>query len=245
MSREDRRRFEREFKKIPKGDNCSICGKAFPHNSRTFGGLNDNGKATLAGECCRHRLSSVMVSGLYVTQAVDLLTSLGKPGGKNTAAKPVNVDQALTVMQSMVSSVGAQADVLMSRAGMQHQPRGVFLGEHAWKTEDAAWFKDHPDRSHRLRPARKDEFDTPFGGVPKEEMAPNHEVHVLIRQVEPGKRIRRAFALNMQVTVPDQEEIIHAIFDAVAVAAEGEIIDIRRIVEQAEKYATSRAGPLN
>lgn len=118
MSREDRRRFEREFKKLPKGDNCNICGKAFPHNSKTFGGLTTDGTTVLAGECCSRRLATIMVSGLYITKSLDLLTASRRPGTGKAGAGPVNVDQALTTMQSLFSEIDTHTDALMRQAGV-------------------------------------------------------------------------------------------------------------------------------
>lgn len=66
MRREDRRRFEREFKKIRTSDNCTICNKPFPHNTRTFGGLTSNGTVVFAGECCARQVLSVMHSIYFV-----------------------------------------------------------------------------------------------------------------------------------------------------------------------------------
>lgn len=245
MSREDRRRFEREFKKLPKGDNCNICGKPFPHNSKTFGGLTADGTTVLAGECCSRRLATVMVSGLYVTQSIDLLTSSRRSSTNKADVTPENVDQALTAMQSLFSDIGAHTNAVMRQAGVQRQSRGVFLGEHPWKAEDAAWFKSHPDRSHRLRPVHEGEAETVLASIPKDQIPPNHQVEILVRQVEPGKRIRASFARNMEIDIPDQEEIIHAIFDAVASAGEGTVIDLREAMERARRYTNSRTQPLN
>jgi hypothetical protein len=244
VSREDRRRFEREFKKLPKGDNCNMCGKAFPHNSRTFGGLAADGKTVLAGECCSHRLT-VMVSGLYMTQGIDLLTSPRKPSTREAGAAPGNVDQALTIMQSLVSEVDARTDKVRQQAGLPKGVGGVFLGEHAWKADDAAWFKNHPERSHRLRPLLEGEAEAMPVRMPADQIPPDHRVDVLVRQVRPGERVRKLFCRNTAIDIPDQEEIIHAIFDIVANGVGGSIIDPREIIERAQQYANSRSQPLN
>jgi len=245
MSRQDRRRFEKEYKKLPKGDNCMVCGKAFPHNSRTFGGLMADGTTVLAGECCSGRLATVMVTGLYLTGSIDLLTSLSKPGTKKASAGPVDVGQALTTMQSFFSEIDARTDALMRQAGVAKDLKGVFLGEHSWKANDAAWFRNHPERSHRLRPLLEGEAEAMPMGIPADQLPPNHRIEMLVRQVEPGKRIRKAFYRNTEIDVPDQEEIIHAIFDIVATAAGGSIIDLGEIIKRARQYAGNRGQQLN
>jgi hypothetical protein len=45
--------------------------------------------------------------------------------------------------------------------------------------------------------------------------------------------------------IPDQEEIIHAIFDTVANGAPGSFIDLREIIERARQYTGSRAQRSN
>jgi hypothetical protein len=245
MSRQDRRRFEKEYKKLPKGDNCIICRKPFPHNSRTFGGLMSDGTTVLAGECCSGRLATVMVTGLYLTRSVDLLTAFSKPSTKKVSPGPVDTGQALTYMQSFFSEIDERTDALMRQAGVAKDLKGVFLGEHPWKANDAAWFKNYPGRSHRLRPLLEGEAEAMPMGVPTDQLPPNHRIEMLVRQVEPGKRIRKAFCRNTEIDVPDREEIIHAIFDIVATAAGGSIIDLGEIIKRAQQYADSRGQQLN
>jgi len=247
MSRQDRRRFEKEFKKLPKGDNCMICGAQFPHNSKTFGGLTGDGRTVLAGECCSHRLAAIMVSGLYVTQLVDTLASLGKKGtvARSRGASPGNIDGAITAIQSHFADLGTRTDALMRQAGIQKPAKGLFLGEYPWKADDAAWFKNHPERSHRLRPVLEGEAEMVSANIPEDQIPPNHRVEIVVRQIEPGKRVRGSFCRNTELDIPDQEEVIHAIFDAVAGAAEGKVIDLRETLERARQYANSRAQRLN
>lgn len=248
MSRQERRRIERELNKVRKGDNCTMCGKAFPHNSRTYGGATADGTAVFVGECCARHLITVVGSGIYVTQPIDLLTTTSMPGSpraKKVHVTPDNLDQALTSMQSLFSDIDAHANTLMRQAGIQKQSRGVFLGDHAWKAEDAAWFKANPDRSHRLRPVHESEAEMVLTSIPQDQIPPTHRVEILVRQVEPGKRIRASFARNTEIDIPDQEEIIHAIFDAVASAGEGKVIDLGETVERARQYASSRGQQLN
>lgn len=73
-----------------------------------------------------------------------------------------------------------------------------------------AGFEQHPERSHRAR--------FPFDGeiAPEQsESAPDgHQLLLLLRQVEPGKRIKVGFFIsNELLPVPDIEAVAHALFD--------------------------------
>src|SRR5262249_17073409 len=75
MSRQQRRQFERQLRKLikTKGDNCSLCGADFQHNCRTFGGLDQDGNIALVGECCVERLHTVYTAGLFSHRRYDFL----------------------------------------------------------------------------------------------------------------------------------------------------------------------------
>jgi hypothetical protein len=67
-----------------------------------------------------------------------------------------------------------------------------------------------PERSHRAR--------LPFAGeIEPERSGPapdGHQLLLLIRQVEPGRRIKVGFFIPSQILpVPDSEAIAHALFD--------------------------------
>ena len=244
MSRQDRRRVERELKKIPKGDNCTICGKEFPHNSRTFGGATADGTTVFAGECCARQVVTVIGSGVYLSRGTDVLSPLvGKGTGKGIT--PGNVEHAISAIQSHFNELDNQSNALMRQGGMQVPAKNIFRADSAWKADDAAWFKAHPDRSHRLRPMLEGEAETLPVEITKAEIPANHELEILVRQVAPGARIRTVFCRNAEIAIPDQEEIIHAIFDTVAKAGQRGIIDAREINERAKQYVAGRAQLLN
>jgi hypothetical protein len=71
--------------------------------------------------------------------------------------------------------------------------------------DDAAWFKAHPHRSHRVRRPRDVEVN--------ETMPPAAStiLYVVVRQVRPGHRIRMVIWSGMEV--PDTEVFGHALFD--------------------------------
>jgi hypothetical protein len=70
-----------------------------------------------------------------------------------------------------------------------------------WMKTDAAWFKAHPQRSHHIRRAMPEEMPLKW---------------VVVRQLEPGFRLRRGF--NPPMPPPDSEILGHAIFDALHAA---------------------------
>jgi hypothetical protein len=77
-----------------------------------------------------------------------------------------------------------------------------------WKTADAEWFKRHPDRTHHARAPMKGEaamfgVDTP----------PGMELTILVRQLEPGRRVRSAFFKPTDLPIPDVEPLAHALMD--------------------------------
>jgi hypothetical protein len=52
MDRGSRHNAEKQIRKLARksGDNCTICGAEFQHNTRTVGGLTADGTVALAGE---------------------------------------------------------------------------------------------------------------------------------------------------------------------------------------------------
>jgi hypothetical protein len=105
-------------------------------------------------------------------------------------------------------------------------PPNVCLEHHSrpWKNDDADWFRANPTRSHRARHAHP-------GEVP-----PGQELMamVLVRQVEPGSRVRIGFYPNPdQPPIPDDEEIIHAMFDAVVESeSSGEPLTAQKVLDR-------------
>jgi hypothetical protein len=87
----------------------------------------------------------------------------------------------------------------------------VFLEDSIWKADDAKYFKDHPQRSHRLRRMYPHEL-----GMPDWPPPPGHEFQVLVKQVEPGARIRLPFGRNFNVEILDNEATLRALFDFAA-----------------------------
>ena len=65
LPRSQRRHVNRALGKLFRRDKCSICGKAFEHNSPTAPGLNAQGQVVLAGTCCAGKVAQIFGVGLY------------------------------------------------------------------------------------------------------------------------------------------------------------------------------------
>jgi hypothetical protein len=113
-----------------------------------------------------------------------------------------------------------------------------FNGDNPWKENDAAWFREHPHRTHRCRPSLPGE---PHPG-PLDPTPPGHELAVLVRQIQPGLRIRQTFFHNLAVPIPDIDEIVHAMYDLAVRGREGESQSVGQVAELAKKYASAGQG---
>jgi hypothetical protein len=109
------------------------------------------------------------------------------------------------------------------------------MSDSPWKADDAAWFEANPTRSHRLRPILAGEAEQLFDGSSVPVLPPGHEYQVLVRQVQPGNRLRLPFGLNLEIHIPDVEAVAHALFDVVA-GSEGGVVNGREVIELAKRY---------
>jgi len=211
MSRQQRRHFERQLKNLIKcnGDNCSLCGAEFQHNGRTFGGYGQDGKVELVSECCVERLLEVHTAGLYSCRNYDFL-----PAGQNSMTRGLDLEQVVKALGALERAIAFAdeevKDDMWRRGGVSQPPHPLIsVLDHPWKKDDREWFEQHPERSHRAR--------FPFDGEvgPEELVAPGgHRLLVLLRQVEPGKRIKSGFFISDELLqVPDVEAVAHALFD--------------------------------
>jgi len=239
-----RRRVERQIIELTnsKGDQCSNCQTPFPHNSRSFGGVTAGGKVALVGECCQRTLKQVILSGVYLDQRYKDL-DLGK-GGKEQPRTPADVSKAIAAMQQTFQRIDDTANTIKAKGGWGARNARINTASSPWKDDDARWFKANPTRAHRLRPAYPGELDDVSdlqGPVPA-----GHELQVLLRQVEPGKRLRTAFCRNLEMSIPDVEPVIHAIFDVVS-ASKGGVVSHKEVAELAQRYAAAggSADPQN
>ena len=233
------RRVEREIKAIMRndGDHCSICRKPFQHNSSTTGGTTKAGRSVLAGECCEAQVHHVILRGMFLDRmADDLVSAIPTSRGKSSA--PADVERAIAGMRNIFADRQAMAKEIAQRAGLPNGRTKVSTQQTAWKDDDKRWFEQHPDRSHRLRQLIGDEAEAT--GFVDEVLPPHHELQVLVRQVRPGQRMRLPFGRNLGVPIPDDETVLHTLFDIVGGnAGDGKIISMEMMQRAVAKHASS------
>jgi hypothetical protein len=149
-------------------------------------------------------------------------------------AKIFTVGLALTGEQIAAAHQKAVPDKILDdaerRGGLGRPPR-VNLLDSRWKADDRDWFARNPGRSHRARlpfPGEVDEqaAETPAGDA----------LIMLVRQVEPGRRLRAAVFLDANLLpLPDDEAAVHALFE-VAVGREAVPPDRQALCALSKKY---------
>jgi hypothetical protein len=207
LPRQRRRHIDRALHRLAQRDDCSICGSPLPHNSRTAAGLDAGGNAVVAGECCFSKVAVAFASGLYIKQRYDFFDSTS---AKSDAPPPTNeqISEAIAAYQKAVADADERLAGIERRGGVESGKAKAHLLDHPWKTDDRIWFERNPQRSHRVREPFPGEAEQPPPAVA------GHTLIVLVRQVEPGSRIRRGFYLNSELLpVPDSEAIAHMLFD--------------------------------
>jgi hypothetical protein len=241
-----RRRVEREIREIMRqnGDHCSICGAPLEHNTRTFGGTVKDGTTVLTGDCCRKRIATIVLEGLFLDRQLDdLVDRLPLSNTGDASHKSVDVNRAVHAIQKVFDDRQADGRAVARRAGLAEGRAKLFTQTTAWKTDDAAWFEAHPDRSHRLRSLLGDEASasgfSALGAMPD-----RHEMQILVRQVEPGKRMRLPFGRNLDVPIPDDEPVLHALFDIVGrQGGDGSVISMDMMRDAMARYGGATGRP--
>ena len=104
LSRQQRRRLNRALRKLFRHNVCSFCGSSFKHNSHTAGGLDAQGNAVLAGECCISRVAKIFARGCYRDRHYDFLLPTNTKPSTNT--EPTS---ATTATMETVASGAASA----------------------------------------------------------------------------------------------------------------------------------------
>ena len=195
------RKLDRAFKRLAKRDICSFCGEPFAHNTSTTFGLS-NDEPVLACERCADAVEEVHGTGLVTARQYDFLSE--------ARFKPEEIAEAVAVMKKAISYADVRLADAQKRSG-SHRKRGINLLNHPWKEDDRAWFEQHPDRAQRVRAVYPGEDQH---GHVIEKTPQGHQLIVLIRQVEPGLRMKNTFYLNEELwPVPEDEAIAHAMFD--------------------------------
>lgn len=223
-------------------DACDICQKQFPHNSKTFGGIARVGQTVLVGECCQTKMRRIYVSGVYVSKNFEHLVPLSKGNVSSSSQAETDVNSAIDAIQAHFKSIDDRVEKVAQNAGISSSSPSVSLSDSPWKADDAAWFKSHPERSHRMRVMFENEFDSARSNKVVMQAVENHRVEVLVRQVEIGQRVRIPFARNLSFPIPDVEEVVHALFDLVTRPGREGVLSFAEVAALAEMYGSSFTG---
>jgi hypothetical protein len=222
LPRQQRRRVDRQLHKLLRRGTCSICDHPLKHNTRTASGLDANGNAVVAGECCIDRLAEIFALGFYSSRKYDFLQS----SDAKSDTQPTNeqILNAIALWQEVIADAEKHFTDVERRGGGIRASEIVLLN-HPWKTDDRDWFQHNPTRSHRARMPFPGELSGKFGEMAKLQVAhvrifnehAEIQVLMLVRQVAPGSRIRAAITINAGLLpLPDDEAVAHALFEVAA-----------------------------
>jgi hypothetical protein len=206
LPRQQRRRINRQLHRLLQRDVCSVCGSLFKHNSRTTSGLDTQGSVVVAGECCTSRIAVVFGWGLYSDRHYDFL--LRRSSEPNIKATNEQIADAIAAYQKAIAETDKRLDDVERRGGSTRAPH-VTLLDYPWKDDDREWFERNQKRSHRARPPFPGEVDEEAANTPA-----GQALIMLVRQVQPGSRLRAAVVLDADLLpLPDDEAVVHALFD--------------------------------
>ncbi len=240
-----RRRVEREIRELVRldGDHCSLCRAPLEHNSRTYGGTTKVGKSVLAGDCCKGEVAVMVLSGIYLHRDVDDLVAALPVGSAKASASAEQVKGAIDALHGLFSQRQAEGKDILRRAGFEEGNAKLFTQQTLWKLDDASWFELRPTRAHRLRQMIGDEAVV-SGFATLSPLPEGHELQVLVRQIEAGRRMRLPFARNLDILIPDDESVLHALFDIVSgPGQEGTVISTAMLRTAVQKFDASGQRP--
>src|SRR5262245_16450898 len=231
LPRQQRRHVERALRKLHRRGVCSVCGGAFRHNSPTASGFDAHGTVAVAGECCFDRLAQTFGIALYSNRQYDFLSPRSPASDGPPELPPERIVEAVAAYtKSIADTDQLLADV--ERRGGGARATTVTLLDYPWKDDDRNWFKQNPERTHRAR--------APSPGEVEIEAPAGHAPIMLVRQVEPGYRLRGEVYLNANfLPLPDNEAVVHALFE-VAMGREATPGDGKALLALAEKYTAHR-----
>ena len=235
LSRQQRRRLERALTKLFERNVCSFCGSSFPHNSPTAGGFDAAGNVVLTSECCVHRVAQIFVRGFYSNRNYDFLRPPNTKPSTNTGPTSQQIANAIALFQKAIAEADKALDGVERRGGGERAPN-VTLLDYPWKDDDRQWFERNPQRSHRARPPFPGECDEQAAETP-----PGDALIMLVRQVEPGRRLRAAVFLDANLLpLPDNEAVVHGLFEA-AMGHEPMPPDRQALCTLSKKYTARRS----
>jgi hypothetical protein len=226
LQRRQRRAVERRLRELVRRGVCSVCGNydCFEHGRRVTAGLDANGHIVLAGECCSSRVVEIFRAGLILNREYDFLPPL------SVMATDAQIAEKVATTQKLVAYADTQCAGVERRGG--GGPIGdISLRDHPWKSNDREWFKRNPSRAHRMRLA--------YPGELEDETTKDRAGHtriMLVRQVEPGNRVKNDFYIRTDLlSLPDTEAVAHALFE-LAVRHEPMPQDGQQLYDLFERY---------
>lgn len=180
-----------------RGDNCTLCNRAFKHNEKTSAGTTKKNQVQIVGDCCASQLKTIYATGVYVTRHSAVV-------GDVLASKDVEAAQAA------VSAADDTAAQIMRRAGLSGQAGNLISAVDVWNIDDREWFSARANRTHRIRAA----FDGESATWPDLPPPPAPlSLCVVVVQVQPGQRVRSPIYLANLERVDDTDEVIAALVD--------------------------------
>jgi hypothetical protein len=205
LSREQRWNLDQIINKLVARGACTICGSAWPHNSRTAYGFDHDDRVVIVGECCLDLIAIPIGSGFFSRRKYG-------GGGGFLSQKPLNNQEPLNRLPNLRR--GPVPPEIWERfdqaVAQQHRDITAANKQFESGSDDQVWFEKNPTRSHRARmPFPGEELLLSGPKIPAECTS-----FILVRQIKPGTRIRLGFYLNTALLpVPDDEAQIHAMFE--------------------------------
>jgi hypothetical protein len=231
LSRQQRRRLDRALRKLFRHNVCSFCGSSFKHNSHTAGGLDAQGNVVLTGECCISRVAKIFAWGFYSNRKYDFLLPTNTEPSTNTEPTGEQIADAIAAYQKAIAATDKVLDGVERRGGVAGRLPQANLLDYTWKRADRDWFERNQDRSHRVRAPFPGECDAETANIPA-----GHALIMLVRQVEPGSRIRAAVCCSVDLLpLSDDEAAAHALFE-VAMQCEAVPPDREALCSLIKKY---------
>lgn len=236
MNRADRRRHQKQLSNLSKkvGTDCELCGQPLMHLNISFAGLTSDKHLVLAGECCSHKLVTILKTGVYscVDGAANRLKEIGSLSLSNDPAFALRLNSDIRRLDMVTSQV-------MKNGGVSVPPKAITLTETPWKHEDADWFKRRPERSHRMRLLQDGEMESLPSEMKRSTAPLQHRWEVIVRQVQEGQRIRTLVLRDMSVYIKDDEQLLHALFDIAFRSGPDKVIEMAEVHALAHRYRTA------
>jgi hypothetical protein len=238
LPRQRRRHINRALHKLIERGVYSICNCPPQHNTRTAYGLDAHGRVMVAGECCLDRLAVIFGLGFFSKRKYDFLTPAESDAPQSTNEK---IAEGIAFYQKAIAEADERIDSTERYGGINRITRPVFA-EHPWKTDDRIWFEQNPTRSHRMRQLFPGEADEEAAETP-----PDHAPIMLVRQVQPGDRVRALVFIPGDMLMPlplnkaQEEALVYALFE-IALGHEPMPRSPQAFSEPRDKYAARNSA---